>query len=448
MLSYHYVHEELNRRVLRVLHMMLLAYVLPLWIQLCYMGEVQDPAGMLTIWNLTMHPVTITLLVENLVMAGYVLVLEIVQSRVRNFWLYLAAHAVAMAAMWFVLPESSGRIPRLLVCVVFLISAVYARIHETHMGYPAIGWLAVGMLMVMTGARLGLHDLMMSGYVTEIALAVLFALYYNAMSLEQALEHTRGAGGVPYDKVRMTNVIVMLLWLVASSVVIVLLILSGVGEVVLDALAQVGVWMGQQLVRFLGWIVSILPRSDSYEQTVAAAEQIELGTPDAATSLIIIILTAIWETILAFYRLVSVVLIIWLLIKGMQYFYKVFQQAELEQHRLRSSERFTERVFSSRNNRSARLSAFDPTPAARIRRMYLRFLRKGSGFSAVRQSMTPAELLTTSVNSDETSTVFSSDSYHQILYLYEKARYMPARCSLHDVHAMQRAIHDLLSMNY
>lgn len=63
-------------------------------------------------------------------------------------------------------------------------------------------------------------------------------------------------------------------------------------------------WLMRQFVRFVGWLVSLLPRSDVYEQTASTVDQFQQGTMDGSNSILVIILTAIWETIIAFYRLV------------------------------------------------------------------------------------------------------------------------------------------------
>lgn len=443
MLSYQYLPEEWNRRVLRVINLMLISYVTPLWMQLLYLGEMADPSGMTRIASVSIHPVTLALLVGNLAMPIYVLLLELVQSRVQNFWIYLGAQAAGMAIMYIVLPDRNGGIPRLLVCAALLIGALYARIHETHLGYPAAGWLVVGVLMVMIGEQMGLHDLRMMGYVTEIISAVLFVLYYNVCSLEQALGHTRGAGGVPYDKVQQTNIVIMLLWILLSFGVILAMTLSGVGDVLFDAVGRGSVWLMRQLVRFLGWLVSLLPRSDAYEQTASAVDQFQQGTMNGSNSILVIILTAIWETIMVLYRLAGVAAIVYGIAYLCKWVYRSFREATLDERVQRNWQLSHERDHVTGNMIKTRLSAMDPTPAARIRRTYIRFLKRGEGYRQLRASMTPEEQMTASVNPEGILSMEQEAALREIRLLYEKARYLPSKCTLHDVRAIRQAIQSM-----
>lgn len=445
MLSYHHLPEELNRRVLRVLQIMLVAYVLPLWMQLIYMGEAADASEMVSIWNIAMHPMTLTLLVENLVMPAYVLVLEVVQSRVRNFWLYLGVQLAGMAVMWYALPDRDGGMPRLIVCAVLLCTALYARIHETHLGYPVPGWLVMGILMVLVGEQGDLHDMCMAGYATEMVEAVLVVLYHNALALDHALEHTRSAGGVPYDKVRWTNVVIMSLWIVLSAVVILVMILSGVGDVLYDAFSSAGVWLTRQLIRFLIWIISILPHADSYKGTASAMKHLQMGETNSINAFLAMILSAIWETLVAFSRLVSLIVAVGVIVHLCKSLYRSYMAASPEERHPIGWQLTRDRVVTAGSRSSKRLSPLDPSPAARIRRSYVRLLKKGEGYSGLRPSMTPAEQMTVSVNCAPGPDLPDDSVIREIRLLYEKARYLPLQCTLQDVHAMRRAVQEMES---
>lgn len=445
MLSYHNLPEELNRRVLRVLHIMLVAYILPLWMQLIYMGEAVDASQMVTVMRVTIHPVTLTLLVENLVMPVYVLVLEVIQSRVRNFWLYLGAQLAAMAVIWYALPAGGGKIPRLIVCAVLLCAAFYARIQETHLGYPVPGWLVLGILMVLVGEQGGLHDMRMAGYVTEIAEAVLAVLYHNALSLERALEHTKGTGGVPYDKVRWSNMVIMLVWVVLSAGVILILTLSGIGDVIYDAIASAGVWMAQQFIHFLIWLINILPHADSYKGTASAVKHMQMGEVNGINALLAIIMSAIWETLVAFYQLVSLIVSVCVVVHLCKALYRSYMAASPEERHPIGWQLSRDKVAAVGGRVSKRLSPLDPSPAARIRRSYVRLLKRGEGYSDLRPSMTPAEQMTVSVNNKPESDLQDDAVMREVRLLYEKARYLPSQCTLQDVRAMRKAVQEMVS---
>lgn len=445
MLSYHYQPEEVNRRVLRVIHLMLIAYVAPLWMQLLYMGETVDPQGMTHLGMVTIHPVTLTLLAANLWMPVYMLLLELIQSRVRNFWLYLGAQAAGIAIMYGALPNHDGRIPRLLVCVMFLIGAFYARIQEVHIGYPAIGWQAAGVLMVMTGEQLGLHDLRMAGYVTESLSAMLFVLYYNTCSLERALEHTKGAGGVPYDKVRQTNMGIMLLWVLLAVVLIVVLTITGVGDVLFDVLGAGTKWLLRQLVRLIGWIADILPQSEAYEKTAPTMELIQQGVGESADSNLVAILTMILEILTVICRLAAVIAVIYGVVYLCKWLYRSYIAAAPDERTHLTWRQARDQVVAADPMRTHRLSPLDPTPAARIRRAYVRLLKRGEGYRVLRQSMTPTEQMTVTVNIDNSNSPNQEELMRRIRLLYEKARYLPSQCTLQDVRSMRKAIQEIES---
>lgn len=451
MLSYHYVPEQLNKRVLRILNIMLLGYILPLWMQLIYMGDASDATvERIMIWNLTLHPDTITLLIENLMMVIYVAVLEVVQERVRNFWLYLVAHLVCIGVMWCTLVGSDGRIPRLIVCIAFVCCALYARIHETHLGYPTAGWLGLGILMVITSSQTELHDMQAAGCAMEIASAVLSALYYNVTSVEHALEHTKGAGGVPYDKVRQTNLIVMLLWLITAVGLIALILLSGIGNAFMSGIGEAAIWCLRQVLRAVVYLLGLLPQgADSYQETAGMIEAFDPGSINPIESILMIVLMAIWETILALYRLVAFVLAIWAVVKCSKWLYKSFIAAEIEEHQSMFWSRAVERSVIRTRNRVRGLSPIDPSPAARMRYLYIQFIRKGDGFKNIQSSMTPDELMTVSVKCKRIidQNVENEDDDHvitarieQIRALYELARYMPEQCTYRNVQEMRSAI--------
>lgn len=454
MLSYHYVPEELNKRILRVLHTMLLAYILPLWMQLIYMGDAAGDMAIhrIRIWNESLHPVTVALLAENLMMVLYVVVLEVVQRRIRNFWLYCGIHAGCMVLIWSMMIDSAGRIPRLIVCILLLVCAFYARIHETHLGYPGAGWLAIGILMVIMACQTDLHDMQVMGCITEIVSAVLCVLYYNVISIEHALEHTKGAGQVPYDKVRQINLVVMALWLMIAVALIVLIVFSGLGYTAFELLGQGAVWCLRQIIRFLLFVLSLLPQpGEVYQETAGMVEQFEMGEVDPISSILAIILIAIWETLVALQRIIAVLLIVWLVVQASRWLYHAFRSADLEERRRIPWQRATERAVWVSQRTTTGLSLLDPSPAARIRRIYIRFIRQGGGYRYIRESMTPAELMTVSVNGwkeiDSTSNINSSDQtsarMNRILELYEMARYMPARCTFQHVREMHHAVRAL-----
>lgn len=452
MLSYQYVSEELNKRLLRVMHTMLLAYIMPLWLQLIYMGEATgDGTQQIVIWNQSFHPVTIMLLVENLTMVAYVLVIEIVQERVRNFWLYTCSHVVCILAMWFTLQNSSGRIPRLIVCMVLMVCAFYARIQETHLGYPAIGWLSIGILMVLTGGQAGLHDMQSMGCVVEIASALLYVMYLNVQSLEHALQHNKGAGGIPYDKVRQTNLVVMTIWIVMASGLILAILLSGIGNHLFEVLGNGLHWCIRKLAQFIVYLLSLLPQStgETYQETANMIDELDQGALNPVTSILMIIMMAIWETLVALHQLLAIVLIIWLVVQFSKWLYHEFNMSNLEEHQHVTWQRTKEKAVWIPNHRSKGLSPFDPAPAARIRRAYIQFIRTGAGFGRIQDSMTPQELMTVSVNrkisSDRENVIENSkenysEEWESILHIYEKARYMPSQCSMQDVRTMHHAI--------
>lgn len=456
MLTYRYVSEELNKGILRVLNTMLLAYILPLWMQLLYMGEAagESAAARILIWNESLHPTTVRLLTENLTMIVYVIVLEIVQRHVRNFWIYCGSHVVCMMLMWMTLQDSAGRIPRLIVCVLLLVCAFYARIHETHLGYPGAGWLAIGILMVLTSSQTELHDMQIMGCATEIGSAVLWVLHYNAVSIAHALAHTRGAGHVPIGKVQQTNLVVMMMWLVLAAILIVCIVFSGIGSSIFDLMGHGAVWCLRQIVRFILFLLSLLPNpGEVYQDTAGMIDQFDMGEIDAISSILMIILTAIWETLIALQRIIAMVLIVWLVIQFCKWIYHAFRAADLEERHAIAWQRTTERAVWAARERTHTLSPFDPAPSARIRRSYIRFIRKGTGYRNIRPSMTPEEILTITVIDGRTlgqgngrgDYTLEPDNWRieRIRQLYEIARYTPAQCTLRDAAEMKRIVREV-----
>lgn len=455
MLSYHYVHEEGNCRILRIINIMLLAYLLPLWMQLLYMGEASGNAGeRIVIWNETICLVTCQLLAENLMMVLYVLIMEIVQERIHNLWIYIVVHGTAMTVMWNILPRSDGRIPRLIISILLLCGAVYARIHETHLGYPAIGFLSIGILMVMCAGQVHSCDLQLMGCAAETVFAMLLMVYGNFRSINYAIQNARNAGMSPGRKIQVTNLCMMVLWGIITAGITVLLLLSGAANALADFLIGLSRLLLQQIVRFMMFLYSLLPDPEqAYQRTSSLAEQFELGNPDAAMSILMILLMAVWETLLAFYRIAAFVMAGYCVIEIAKWFYRAFMMAQLEHHENIKATIPVDRIVREMAHGRYGVLPVDPSPSAIIRRSYVRFIRNSDAIGLIQPHMTSEEELTELVNSLKLKDNCAADGSNRveeilshietIRSLYEQARYVPERCRYTDVRNMKRAIREI-----
>ncbi len=462
--NYHLVHEELNMKVLRTLNVCLMAYVFPLWIQLFYMGEAGVESGLLpeipdvTFGAITLNGYVPALLTGNLVMIVFAFLHEVIQDKVQNFYLYLMLHLVLLAGIAF--PMSMNRnaqitdpgsgtmvIPRLCIAIVIIMIEIGSRIKEIHNGYPSFGWLFVGIGMCLFSAIAGFHDMAVCGYVTEMFSAVLAAMYYNALSLQHALGQTGLTKALPIGRVKQLNLYLMLFWILVGAVLIAVFTLTGVVEFLLGGVGSAISYLFQRLVAFIMWLLAKLPRGAAYSQTVQAYENLQQEELTPISALLMLIVTAIWETMVQIMKIGGSILLVWFLISEIRVMIRSFQQARLEEKEVRGLLVPEEARTLVRVKREKRLSFWNRTPAASIRRQYIALVRNSEAFkSAYRTSLTPLEieekvLLTEMVNSSQPQGV--EGDLKLIRNLYEKARYVPETCSIQDAQQMRKLVRQL-----
>ena len=296
--------------------------------------------------------------------------------------------------------------------------------------YPEAGWLVYPFIIYAFGMGFENETVRSLAFAAELAMVALFIFYKNAVSLRHtflaAKEHVR----VPYLKIRRLNTGLLALFLFLAALVTAVLGVFFDGQKLVDAVGNL-LFMGYAAVMLLILkLLSLLPFSET-GGAAAAAEAAESPEPIAAAAENPLIkLIWIWlERIFIALTAAAVLFIIYYLIKE---FIFDLRASDAESRDTRKRIDRVEKAKKLPSEREPGLSVFDFSPAARIRRLYLRYMKMQPGAKNISLSETPEEQMVTAG--------CVAAARDDIRAIYEEARYAPERASEGTLAAMREAI--------
>ena len=347
---------------------------------------------------------------------------------VENLTVFLVMHFAGAAVAAFAAP--GNRWVNGVLAVLAAWASMAGRAAGKRYFYPEAGWLVYPFVIYAFGTGFKNETVMTLAFAAEVVIVVLFIFYKNAVSLEHtflaAKEHVR----VPYMKIRKLNTAMLSLFLVLTAITVAVLGTLFDGQKIVDAVGRLLFTFYAAVMLLILKLLSLLPLSGG--GTAAAAEEAAGAQEplEAAANNPLLELIWLWlERIVLVITAAAILFIIYYLLKEFVFDLKA-SDAEGRDVRKRIDRAETKKKIP--REKESGLSVFDFSPAARIRRLYLGYMKLQPGAKNIRSSETPEEQMETAG--------CVSDAREEIRALYEEARYAPERADAGRLAAMREAI--------
>lgn len=398
--------------------------------------------------------VTPWLILIDTIPAVFIFAGELIESRVKNFFAFsgsFAAMLVLTAALIFTQPGSSIVMIINVCAVVFFF---YSRVSGKSVFYPGGALLLYPVFAYILGLATESASIRNVAVFCELLSIILIIIYYNELNLKTELMAIKDRSAVPYERIRKTSATVLGVTISAVVAVTALTALFVHGRAVIDAIRTFLVMLIQ---KFFEWLKSITgDPADEYSSTGQGAlpdlsDIIGQNEDDP-------FMEKFWDIVTAVVFVLVAILAVFLIIKIVRAFYKNFMMGNagaqtdkieyLDPHDIKADDT---------NDKSRRRAGLFPdmSPAARIRRSYVKWIKSGAGAPCVCATQTPSEIEVTAFsrnsgaflvhNSDKISShavnfAFDDSVSAEIHDLYELARYHSADCTPADAKKMQELI--------
>lgn len=390
--------------------------------------------------RLFFEPVTASVLASALAMAISAVIFAWVQRNIKGIFLYGLIHAAIVVALAITRAGLFDLIFRMVVIVWATFMACQARIHKSYMVYPGPALLAIPGSVFVPAYTLGNRPVQTVCIlmVTYIMLSWLF--YRNLSTFAGTIREARAFTKVPFNRMRRVNAGILAVFLTVSAVLAAVTALIVDGEAVLamlrDGLATVMRWV----LFGLAWLLSRLLRGGGEEMVQEAEGGGQPNMPfagDAASNPILEVLYRIFEVALFIAVTVALCYLAYRLIVD---FYHDFRAADMENKDKRRYILPEERERTLLE-REGRLSPLDFSPDARIRRIYIRLMKRHPEAEKIRPHLTPAEIEAAVLG--EWRLAEYADPLARAHACYELARYAPERVTMEDVRIMREAAREI-----
>ena len=383
-----------------------------------------------------------------LLLAAFVVFSEIIQDYVRNLVLFLLCHILGIVAVsqgvafiytssrTFSAVEIGGvhiwKVFIFLWCIFMLvvtILGIYTRVDKKGRFYPdiaeAILFIGLFLFCKLTKTR-SAEAVVLVG---ELIWGILAVVYYNAKQVIGALVSYHDGDFVPYDQIRKNNGTMLRISLAVSGFLMLLCTVFDYGKELLDAVKSA-------IVRFLRWLFSHVNYEMVEETEIQEVESHEGGFGQLLPEDYVddSIWQKIWDALFWLVAAAVAVLAIYLLIKLIQQFYKLFNGSGIgiKERLSRDKKEFlsplkNENEGAFGNAKKDSLSFMERlSKRGRIRLLFVKYVEKGRNYADIKSSNTPSEIEKISLERDAAA-----------YKLYEKARYSTGTISDADVAEMK-----------
>lgn len=341
--------------------------------------------------RLFFEPASFSVLVSSLAMAASALVFAWVQRNVKGIFAYGLIHAAVVAVLAVTGAGMFDLIFRMVVIVYATGMAFHARIRKAYLVYPGPPLLAIPGFVFVPAYTLGNRPVQTISILMVTYLMLSWLFYRNLTTFAGTIREARAFTKVPFNRMRRVNAGILAVFLTASAALAALTALIVDGEAVI-AMVRDGIATFMRLVLYgIFWVLSLLLRGGGEEAAEAAEEQAQQAMPlagEAASNPILEMLYRIFEVVLFIAVTVALCYLAYRLIVD---FYHDFRAADMENKDKRRYILPEERE-RTRLAREERLSPFDFSPEARIRRIYIRLMKRHPEAEKIRPHLTPAEI--------------------------------------------------------
>ena len=368
----------------------------------------------------------VALLFSGAEMAVFALMMEIMQRTLKSFAVYTAAHLAALLLIYLAAPY----FPMVHLVMAFAATIVMysGRAMRRRDFYPEIGWICYPVMIYTVGYTGGKEGLKVLGVFAEIVIIALVFIYQNQKGLERTLNTANAYVRVPYRKIKVVNAAVFAVF--AAAAVLLALVMSQLlnGEAIVTTIGR-GLLGAYALITLaIVWLFShLIPQGGGPMEGMGAVEiEAWLRTYQEEHPY----LSLLWKGLQFVTLTIAMVAFVYLIYRFMVNFYIEFRSADVETDDVHlqivnTEDRKQSRIVRERTRKPGFFS-----PAARVRRMYVKYIRQHPGLDRIKPSHTPTEL--------ERAVTARGDA--RIRELYERARYAPELTTDEDVREMKQEI--------
>ncbi len=250
-----------------------------------------------------------------------------------------------------------------------------------------------------------------------IAEIVIFILYHEFTNLEFSIKQVRDRAYVPTEVIRKQNRYELAFFLLPTAIVTGLCFLFPYSSQVADFLFKVLTKLTGLILRLIYFLATLMPMDDSETGSQTDFSKLPMDLSEKSSKL--------WDIIFALAGIGLALLIAWALVRTVIEFYKRFMRTGVSDDDV-VSEFVNPDEKRGGGLEKTKISFFDRSPAARIRRRYIHFIKKHPGSKEIASSDTPTQL-------EEKALGEARASYTGLHDLYEKVRYSDKECSAADV---------------
>ena len=314
--------------------------------------------------------------------------------------------------------------------LLVLITTALERVRENLVFYPEISEAFFFIVLYIFCRIAKIPEGVIVVLAGEAVWGILAVLYYNARQILDAMVPFKDGASVPMDMVKKNNgkMVSLSVAVVALSMFICTL---------LDYGKEIAAAAKYLIISFLRWFFGFFKFKEP-EEYVPLQEKQEFGQlqsllPEDYED------DSIWHSIweILYWVLATVVLIaaIVLLIKGIGRLYRTLKNSrnvlkdKLMRDKIEYLSPFDKKESGKSGNRSGSFLQMRLSNEGRVRLLFKKYIKNGSGYADVRASQTPSELEKTS--NGRASAAFS---------IYEKARYSEQQITAEDLKNIKKAV--------
>lgn len=371
----------------------------------------------------------VALLFSGIEMLIFAIAMEVMQRLLKGFGIYTIAHLSVLLLIYVGAPYFAYI--HLGFAAAATLVMYYDRAARRRDFYPTPGWLLYPVLIYTVGYVGGSAGLRGMGVFAEIALIALFFLYQNQRGMDRTLTTAKEYVRVPYRKMKVVNA--WMFGLFSVPAIVLALIFSQIfnGEVIV---LTIGKWIvaGYALLTlaFFWFFSHLIPEGGG--DAMAGMDSANIAAMLAAYQEEHPYLSMLWSAFQFIIGVFCLALTVYLLHHFFVEFYRDFRTADLETDDVRMQIVEEKDKLRSRVPKKAARRVGFFTPAAKIRRMYVKYIRRYPRLERIRPSYTPTEI--------ERAVIAHGDA--RIRELYERARYAPELVTEEQVREMRICCRD------
>ena len=385
---------------------------------------------------------TVELAIGNLALVAFVILNDTLFVNSGKLFMYTLGRVISLALLVFLSQFTIGAEPKIAVGIICVLLSYYGYMTDNIIALPKLQIIFYYVALYVIGFFTGNKRIYPVALLFVVVTALLSVLLYNELNMQRHYLILKGQNMVPYDKIKGTNRMMMVISVIITCVMAGMAILADYGDKIYQA-------MRSGLIAFLTWLFSFLPKEVDeavYEETTKqeAIDYSDLlqSVPQKDNKF----LDAFWQAMTVVLYFAAVLILIYLVYKIAIAFYERFnmsgKKASRDKTESLNPREEKEKIQKSKRYNESRIPFFATSTDMKIRRMYFKFIKAMPHSDDIRDYHTPKELEIAAGGKEAVSGRYdvdnSEESFAEIHRLYEKARYNPEACQNSDVAMMKQ----------